>query len=211
MSKEITNPQTSDDEMELSDATNLNETDVVAEEIAENVAGHSDYKLPDLQDKKAKYHLSGMYQTWFLDYASYVNLERAIPHINDGLKPVQRRVLHSMKRLDDGRGKPPKIKQARLVVETDKCKVDITQIVKHSPAPRKPAHHGDIVLLHVICVDFRMAVLVAPHYHGRGIAPQHEHVRFGIMQQPFFCCQIEPGICIWIVYAKHLSNVLIVN
>jgi len=103
MSKEITNPQTPDDEMELSDATNLNETDVVAEEIAENVAGHSDYKLPDLQDKKAKYHLSGMYQTWFLDYASYVNLERAIPHINDGLKPVQRRVLHSMKRLDDGR------------------------------------------------------------------------------------------------------------
>ena len=103
MSKEITNPQTSDDEMELSDATNLTETDVVAEEIAENVAGHSDYKLPDLQDKKAKYHLSGMYQTWFLDYASYVNLERAIPHINDGLKPVQRRVLHSMKRLDDGR------------------------------------------------------------------------------------------------------------
>ena len=103
MSKEITNPQTPDDEMELSDATNLNETDVVAEEIAENVAGHSDYKLPDLQDKKAKYHLSGMYQTWFLDYASYVNLERAIPHINDGLKPVQRRVLHSMERPRGGR------------------------------------------------------------------------------------------------------------
>ncbi|MGL4994326.1 MAG: DNA gyrase/topoisomerase IV subunit A [Bacteroidales bacterium] len=49
------------------------------------------------------HHLSGMYQSWFLDYASYVILERAVPHINDGLKPVQRRILHSMKRLDDGR------------------------------------------------------------------------------------------------------------
>lgn len=47
--------------------------------------------------------LSGMYQDWFLDYASYVILERAVPHINDGLKPVQRRILHSMKRMDDGR------------------------------------------------------------------------------------------------------------
>lgn len=47
--------------------------------------------------------LSGMYQDWFLDYASYVILERAVPHIDDGLKPVQRRILHSMRRLDDGR------------------------------------------------------------------------------------------------------------
>ncbi|MEI8225588.1 MAG: DNA gyrase/topoisomerase IV subunit A [Bacteroidota bacterium] len=47
--------------------------------------------------------LSGMYQDWFLDYASYVILERAVPHLNDGLKPVQRRILHSMKRMDDGR------------------------------------------------------------------------------------------------------------
>ena len=44
-----------------------------------------------------------MYQNWFLDYASYVILERAVPHIEDGLKPVQRRILHSMKRMDDGR------------------------------------------------------------------------------------------------------------
>ncbi len=50
-----------------------------------------------------KYHLRGMYQSWFLDYASYVILERAVPHIEDGLKPVQRRILHSMKTLDDGR------------------------------------------------------------------------------------------------------------
>ena len=47
--------------------------------------------------------LSGMYRDWFLDYASYVILERAVPHIDDGLKPVQRRILHSMRRLDDGR------------------------------------------------------------------------------------------------------------
>jgi topoisomerase-4 subunit A len=47
--------------------------------------------------------LSGMYQNWFLDYASYVILERAVPHLQDGLKPVQRRILHSMKRMDDGR------------------------------------------------------------------------------------------------------------
>ncbi len=48
-------------------------------------------------------HLGGMYQSWFLDYASYVILERAVPHINDGLKPVQRRILHAMRRMDDGR------------------------------------------------------------------------------------------------------------
>ncbi len=47
--------------------------------------------------------LSGMYRDWFLDYASYVILERAVPHLDDGFKPVQRRILHSMRRLDDGR------------------------------------------------------------------------------------------------------------
>ena len=50
-----------------------------------------------------KHQLRGMYQSWFLDYASYVILERAVPHIADGLKPVQRRILHSMKTMDDGR------------------------------------------------------------------------------------------------------------
>lgn len=50
-----------------------------------------------------KHQLRGMYQSWFLEYASYVILERAVPHIDDGLKPVQRRILHSMKTLDDGR------------------------------------------------------------------------------------------------------------
>lgn len=53
--------------------------------------------------KREVYGLSGMFQNWFLDYASYVILERAVPHLEDGLKPVQRRILHSMKELDDGR------------------------------------------------------------------------------------------------------------
>lgn len=48
-------------------------------------------------------HVSGMYQNWFLDYASYVILERAVPYVEDGLKPVQRRILHAMDELDDGR------------------------------------------------------------------------------------------------------------
>lgn len=51
----------------------------------------------------ATHHLNDMYQNWFLDYASYVILERAVPHIGDGFKPVQRRIMHSMKRMDDGR------------------------------------------------------------------------------------------------------------
>ena len=72
------------------------------EETAEG-AGHSDYKPVNRFDAAAVHHLSGMYQNWFLDYASYVILERAVPHIEDGLKPVQRRILHSMKRMDDGR------------------------------------------------------------------------------------------------------------
>ena len=52
---------------------------------------------------KESVHVQGMYENWFLDYASYVILERAVPALLDGLKPVQRRILHSMKRMDDGR------------------------------------------------------------------------------------------------------------
>ena len=62
----------------------------------------SDYDPTKMKDS-ITHHLSGMYQKWFLDYASYVILERAVPHIMDGLKPVQRRILHSMKRMDDGK------------------------------------------------------------------------------------------------------------
>ena len=57
----------------------------------------------DSNEKDNITYLSGMYKEWFLDYASYVILERAVPALEDGLKPVQRRILHSMKELDDGR------------------------------------------------------------------------------------------------------------
>ncbi len=62
---------------------------------------HSNYH-PDGGDP-ITHKLTGMYQNWFLDYASYVILERAVPHMYDGLKPVQRRILHAMRELDDGR------------------------------------------------------------------------------------------------------------
>ena len=82
----------------MSDETKDNEIMDAAE-----TGAHSDYKPVNRFDASAVHHLSGMYQNWFLDYASYVILERAVPHIEDGLKPVQRRILHSMKRMDDGR------------------------------------------------------------------------------------------------------------
>lgn len=59
------------------------------------------YRVPGAADKK--HQLSGMFKNWYLEYASYVILERAVPHIEDGLKPVQRRILHTMQTLDDGR------------------------------------------------------------------------------------------------------------
>ena len=69
---------------------------------SEDQSGQVQTDMP-MEELHKVMHLSGMYQDWFLDYASYVILERAVPHVNDGLKPVQRRILHSMKRLDDGR------------------------------------------------------------------------------------------------------------
>ena len=95
----------------MSDETIDNEIEMTAEEgmdsadNGEKSAGtppHSDYDPTTMKDS-ITHHLSGMYQNWFLDYASYVILERAVPHVIDGLKPVQRRILHSMKRMDDGR------------------------------------------------------------------------------------------------------------
>ena len=82
-------------------AADENRDETVETEASREI--HSEYKIPGKSESRVSYHLSGMYQDWFLDYASYVILERAVPHINDGLKPVQRRILHSMKRLDDGR------------------------------------------------------------------------------------------------------------
>ena len=64
---------------------------------------HSSYQPGSHTEGDNTHQLTGMFQNWFLDYASYVILERAVPNIDDGLKPVQRRILHSMWRMDDGR------------------------------------------------------------------------------------------------------------
>lgn len=82
---------------ELDDRIEL-EGDTVKASSAEEKAHYQ-----KLMGETKKYRLSGMYKDWFLDYASYVILERAVPHIEDGLKPVQRRIMHAMKKMDDGR------------------------------------------------------------------------------------------------------------
>ena len=79
----------------------------MAEDELENIdhnpddAGHNPFEKQHLDDKIVP--LNGLYQNWFLDYASYVILERAVPSLYDGLKPVQRRILHSMREMEDGR------------------------------------------------------------------------------------------------------------
>ncbi|MCC8112511.1 MAG: DNA gyrase/topoisomerase IV subunit A [Bacteroidales bacterium] len=84
--------------------------DIEAEEIISSDPDDAAQPVPTAEFRPytdnleaVKNQLRGMYQSWFLDYASYVILERAVPNIEDGLKPVQRRILHSMKTLDDGR------------------------------------------------------------------------------------------------------------
>jgi len=72
--------------------------------LSEENQGNSDNLSPrDPEAGSVTIPLSGLYENWFLDYASYVILDRAVPHINDGLKPVQRRILHSLREMDDGR------------------------------------------------------------------------------------------------------------
>ncbi|MDR1343629.1 MAG: DNA gyrase/topoisomerase IV subunit A [Prevotellaceae bacterium] len=87
-------------------ADNINEQEQEEQEEAVQSVGSKDHerfaKLTGIDESK-KFRLTGMYKDWFLDYASYVILERAVPHLSDGLKPVQRRILHAMKRIDDGR------------------------------------------------------------------------------------------------------------
>ncbi|MBK5721417.1 DNA gyrase/topoisomerase IV subunit A [Dysgonomonas sp. Marseille-P4677] len=87
----------------IDEPENLENDEPIMEEGADSNNAHSDYKVPIKDTGDNQLHLSGMFQNWFLDYASYVILERAVPHITDGLKPVQRRIMHSMKRMDDGR------------------------------------------------------------------------------------------------------------
>lgn len=77
------------DELNIDPELNDNQSD--------EALSHKDNDAPKL------IHLSGMFKNWFLDYASYVILERAVPNVLDGLKPVQRRIMHSLKELDDGR------------------------------------------------------------------------------------------------------------
>ncbi len=71
--------------------------------MSDEMITESDSKITPLSSDITRYQLRSMYRSWYLDYASYVILERAVPNIADGLKPVQRRILHSMKTLDDGR------------------------------------------------------------------------------------------------------------
>lgn len=75
----------------------IDETNNSEENNLENIPA------PDSEQTSNTIPLSGLYENWFLDYASYVILDRAVPHINDGFKPVQRRILHSLKEMDDGR------------------------------------------------------------------------------------------------------------
>ena len=99
------------DDFELDETTKIEETEQKEQleeiEIVETQQQETNPKrryTKLIEDDDSKRHLlSGMYKDWFLDYASYVILERAVPHINDGLKPVQRRILHAMKNMDDGR------------------------------------------------------------------------------------------------------------
>ena len=113
--KNIENPN----EIVESDAVVATE-EVVAEEEVVAVKDVDSRKLSDKYAKlmgeggKARTKLTGLYRDWFLDYASYVILERAVPYIDDGLKPVQRRILHSMRRMYDG----SRIKVANIVGHT---------------------------------------------------------------------------------------------
>ncbi len=98
-----------DNEEQIEDTEDIPTTDTGENTDDFTVEEAAGVKLPPgkrpytSKDDIVKHHLRGMYQTWFLEYASYVILERAVPHIDDGLKPVQRRILHAMKTIDDGR------------------------------------------------------------------------------------------------------------
>ena len=92
------------DEMEgLDESLPEEEDEEVDQTVDEDAADPAQGKFDRLvAEGENKYKLSGMYREWFLDYASYVILDRAVPHIEDGLKPVQRRILHAMQKVEDG-------------------------------------------------------------------------------------------------------------
>ncbi|MBO4722219.1 MAG: DNA gyrase/topoisomerase IV subunit A [Muribaculaceae bacterium] len=87
---------------ESTEPQGLNESNDSAASPASPDSNPTPHVPSSIPNKDKKLRLSGMYENWFIDYASYVILERAIPHIEDGLKPVQRRILHVMKESDDG-------------------------------------------------------------------------------------------------------------
>lgn len=106
-SKELNDPTESkgvNDSTESGDSTESSVSSPQADNSASSGSPEAPAASPvhAVPDKDKKLRLSGMYENWFIDYASYVILERAIPHIEDGLKPVQRRILHVMKESDDG-------------------------------------------------------------------------------------------------------------
>ena len=80
----------------------VDKEEMVEETFQEQKEGSGKYEKL-IHDGENKYKLTGMYKDWFLDYASSVILDRAVPHISDGFKPVQRRIMHAMKNIDDGR------------------------------------------------------------------------------------------------------------
>ena len=91
------------DEVQDPEEENEEEEEQNGEAQSEEAAAPSTGKYDRLLSSDSKkYKLSGMFKDWFLDYSSYVILQRAVPHIVDGLKPVQRRVLHAMRNMDDG-------------------------------------------------------------------------------------------------------------
>lgn len=101
-------PNDTDDSIDRLPHPDADDIESAAEDVSETEAEEAvESQLPahhhSLAEDLTKHHLRGMYRSWFLDYASYVILERAVPAIDDGLKPVQRRILHSMRTLDDGR------------------------------------------------------------------------------------------------------------
>ncbi len=100
MSDEYNPEDMPDDDLTAAGDVEFDDADELAESAAVQTVGLRPYtNAADV----VRHNLRGMYQTWFLEYASYVILERAVPNIADGLKPVQRRILHAMERLDDGR------------------------------------------------------------------------------------------------------------
>ncbi|MBR5833840.1 MAG: DNA gyrase/topoisomerase IV subunit A, partial [Bacteroidales bacterium] len=89
------------EDMELPEDPQEEQSAEGTEEVTVETAPGKFDKL--LGENSRKFKLSGMFKEWFLDYSSYVILYRAVPHIVDGMKPVQRRVLHAMWKIDDGR------------------------------------------------------------------------------------------------------------